>query len=65
MQQTAAKGGQRFFFRLFTGGLLVRVQPEEPVFYLSLRKDVFYVTVRIVLSEQFFDEASAIVDAIA
>jgi hypothetical protein len=29
-QHAAAKGGYRFFFRLLTGGLLVRIQPEEP-----------------------------------
>jgi hypothetical protein len=31
VRQTAAKGGYRFFFRLLTGGLLVRIQPEEPI----------------------------------
>jgi hypothetical protein len=30
--QRAAKSGYRFLFRLLTGGLLVRVQPEEPIF---------------------------------
>jgi hypothetical protein len=29
-QHTAASGGYRFFFRLLAGGLLVRIQPEEP-----------------------------------
>jgi hypothetical protein len=32
VQHTAANGGYRFFFRLLTGGLLVRIQPEEPIF---------------------------------
>src|SRR5512141_908028 len=30
VQHTAAKSGYRFFFRLLTGGLQVRVLPEEP-----------------------------------
>ena len=32
VRHTAAKGDYRFFFRLLTGGLLVRIQPEEPLF---------------------------------
>jgi hypothetical protein len=31
LRQTAAKRGYHFFFRLLTGGLLVRIQPEEPL----------------------------------
>jgi hypothetical protein len=31
-RQHAAKGGYDRLFRLLTGGLLVRVQPEEPIF---------------------------------
>jgi hypothetical protein len=34
-QQRAAKRGSRRFFRLLTGGLLVRIQPEEPIFSIT------------------------------
>ena len=40
--------------------LLVRIQPEEPIFQ---EVTAFYVTVQFGLSEQCFDEASANVDA--
>jgi hypothetical protein len=30
--QSAATGGKSVVFRLLTGGLLVRIQPEEPFF---------------------------------
>jgi hypothetical protein len=35
VQHAAAKGGYRRLVRLLTGGLLVRIQPEEPIFSTS------------------------------
>ena len=32
LEQESARHGSRAFFRLLTGGLLVRVQPEEPTY---------------------------------